>query len=182
MAIEERATGLQMQHENDNLKAEIRDLNEKLETLKGWNRNELNVALIHPFDVFFYHFFFFSVRRSQDKDKLKEADKMRLQLDQLLEFKRAILESQSLLQKELQRVKHEAKESLAEQQSKLSESDEYQEMLEMATLDKEMAEEKVFLSSIMILLLINMHQVRFTSILVVLTQVLICRLKVYNWR
>ena len=107
---------------------------------------------------------------------------MRLQLDQLLEFKRAILESQSLLQKELQRVKHEAKESLAEQQSKLSESDEYQEMLEMATLDKEMAEEKVFLSSIMILLLINMHQVRFTSILVVLTQVLICRLKVYNWR
>ena len=35
MAIEERATGLQLQHENDNLKAEIRDLNEKLETIKG---------------------------------------------------------------------------------------------------------------------------------------------------
>jgi len=68
---------------------------------------------------------------------------MRLQLDQLLEFKKAILESQSQLQKELQRVKHEAKESLVEQQSKLQESDEYQEMLEMATLDKEMAEEKV---------------------------------------
>jgi len=116
MAIEERATGLQLQHENDNLKAEIRDLNEKLETIK--------------------------VRRSQDKDKLKEADKMRLQLDQLLEFKKAILESQSQLQKELQRVKHEAKETLVEQQSKLEESDEYQEMLEMATLDKEMAEEK----------------------------------------
>lgn len=68
---------------------------------------------------------------------------MRLQLDQLLEFKRAILESQSQLQKELQRVKHEAKETLVEQQSKLQESDEYQELLEMATLDKEMAEEKV---------------------------------------
>jgi len=68
---------------------------------------------------------------------------MRLQLDQLLEFKRAILISQAQLQKELQQVKQEAKESLAEQQDKLHETDDYQEMLEMATLDKEMAEEKV---------------------------------------
>lgn len=136
MAIEERATGLQLQHENDNLKAEIRDLNEKLETIKSENLNQVSVN--SQTDIFFY-----PVRRSQDKDKLKEADKMRLQLDQLLEFKRAILESQSQLQKELQRVKHEAKETLVEQQSKLQESDEYQELLEMATLDKEMAEEKV---------------------------------------
>ncbi|KZS11166.1 putative Dynactin subunit 1 [Daphnia magna] len=116
MAIEERVSGLQLSQENENLKAEIRDLNEKLETLK--------------------------VRRNQDKEKLKEADKMRLQLDQLLEFKRAILESQSQLQKELARVKQEAKDALIEQQSKNHDSDEYQEMLEMATLDKEMAEEK----------------------------------------
>ena len=68
---------------------------------------------------------------------------MRLQLDQLLEFKRAILESQSQLQKELQRVKQEAKDALIEQQNKNHDNDEYQEMLEMATLDKEMAEEKV---------------------------------------
>lgn len=68
---------------------------------------------------------------------------MRLQLDQLLEFKRAILESQSQLQKELQRVKQEAKDALVEQQSKYHDNEEYQEMLEMATLDKEMAEEKV---------------------------------------
>lgn len=34
-AIEERVTGIQLSHENENLKAEIRDLNEKLETLKG---------------------------------------------------------------------------------------------------------------------------------------------------
>jgi dynactin 1 len=85
----------------------------------------------------------FLVRRNQDKEKLKEADKMRLQLDQLLEFKRAILESQSQLQKELQRVKQEAKDALIDQQSKNHDNDEYQEMLEMATLDKEMAEEKV---------------------------------------
>ena len=38
MAIEERVTGMQLQHENENLKAEIRDLNEKLETLKGLDR------------------------------------------------------------------------------------------------------------------------------------------------
>lgn len=85
------------------------------------------------------------MRRNQDKEKLKEADKMRLQLDQLLEFKRAILESQSQLQKELQRVKQEAKDALIEQQNKNHDNDEYQEMLEMATLDKEMAEEKVSL-------------------------------------
>lgn len=35
MAIEERVSGIQLSQENDNLKAEIRDLNEKLETLKG---------------------------------------------------------------------------------------------------------------------------------------------------
>lgn len=35
MAIEERVTGIQLQHENDNLKAEIRDLNEKIDTLKS---------------------------------------------------------------------------------------------------------------------------------------------------
>lgn len=35
VAIEERVSGMQMSHENENLKAEIRDLNEKLETLKG---------------------------------------------------------------------------------------------------------------------------------------------------
>jgi len=116
MAIEERVTGIQLQHENDNLKAEIRDLNEKIDTLK--------------------------IRRNQDKEKLKEADKMRLQLDQLLEFKKAILESQAQLQKELQRSKQETKDAMMDKQSKIDDTEDYQEMLEMATLDKEMAEEK----------------------------------------
>lgn len=35
MAIEERVSGMQLSQENENLKAEIRDLNEKLETLKS---------------------------------------------------------------------------------------------------------------------------------------------------
>ncbi len=91
---------------------------------------------------------------------------MRLQLDQLLEFKRAILESQAQLQKELQRVKQEAKDAMVEQQSKLEEGDEYQEMLEMATLDKEMAEEKVLpllvissIGPVVIFLVINYYSV-----------------------
>ena len=68
---------------------------------------------------------------------------MKLQLDQLLEFKKAILESQAQLQKDLQRAKQDAKEAVMEKQSKIDDTDDYQEMLEMATLDKEMAEEKV---------------------------------------
>lgn len=65
-----------------------------------------------------------------------------MQVEQLLEFKKAILESQSQLQKEFQRVKQEAKDALVEQQSKMHDSEEFQELIEMATLDKEMAEEK----------------------------------------
>lgn len=68
---------------------------------------------------------------------------MRLQLDQLLEFKKAILESQAQLQKELQRSKQETKDAMMDKQSKIDDTEDYQEMLEMATLDKEMAEEKV---------------------------------------
>lgn len=163
MAIEERVSGMQLSQENENLKAEIRDLNEKLETLKSKKFNFYNPEQI------FYYYFDFLVRRNQDKEKLKEADKMRLQLDQLLEFKRAILESQSQLQKELQRVKQEAKDALIDQQSKNHDNDEYQEMLEMATLDKEMAEEKVSFDMISI----KLH--------IYLTLFLISRLKVSNW-
>lgn len=51
MAIEERVTGIQLSQENDNLKAEIRDLNEKLETLKGTlSFNTTNKQLVN-FDV-----------------------------------------------------------------------------------------------------------------------------------
>ena len=131
-------SGMQLSQENENLKAEIRDLNEKLETLKS---KDLKIFTI--LNRSFHYYLAYLVRRGQDKEKLKDADKMRLQLDQLLEFKRAILESQSQLQKELQRVKQEAKDALIDQQSKNHDNDEYQEMLEMATLDKEMAEEKV---------------------------------------
>ena len=48
---------LQHQQEVDNMKLEIRDLEEKLETIK--------------------------VKRSEDKNKLKEADKLKIQLQQV---------------------------------------------------------------------------------------------------
>lgn len=63
---------------------------------------------------------------------------MKLQLDQASEFKIKIIESHSLLKKELEKVK-------MEKQDALEGKDEYNEMaetLEMATLDKEMAEVK----------------------------------------
>ena len=48
---------LQQQQENDNLKAEVRDLEEKLETLR--------------------------LKRGEDKAKLKEAEKVKIQLQQV---------------------------------------------------------------------------------------------------
>lgn len=63
---------------------------------------------------------------------------MKLQLDQASEFKIKIMESHSALKKELEKVK-------MEKQDALEGKDEYNEMaetLEMATLDKEMAEVK----------------------------------------
>ena len=93
--------------------------------------------------VLFFLSINFSVKRSQDKEKLKEFEKMKIQLDQLLEFKRAILESQSQLQKELQRWKQEAREAVEAKERHEEETTEMVENFELATLDKEMAEEKV---------------------------------------
>ncbi|XP_065560764.1 dynactin subunit 1-like isoform X4 [Artemia franciscana] len=116
LAIEEQGQVSVIKQELDNYRTEIKDLNEKLETLK--------------------------VKRSQDKEKLKEFEKMKIQLDQLLEFKRAILESQSQLQKELQRWKQEAREAVEAKERHEEETTEMVENFELATLDKEMAEEK----------------------------------------
>lgn len=57
------------------------DLNEKLETLR--------------------------VRRSEDREKLRELERVRLQLEQANEFKARIMESQAQLQRDLQRAKQE---------------------------------------------------------------------------
>ncbi|XP_043222013.1 dynactin subunit 1-like isoform X2 [Amphibalanus amphitrite] len=104
------------QREIDNLRDEVKDLNEKLETLK--------------------------TKRAQDRDKLKELDKMRIQLEQLQEFKARMLEQQAQLQKELKKAKEERQEAIEERQRIQEETSDVQETLEMAALDKEMADEK----------------------------------------
>lgn len=47
------------------------------------------------------------IKRLEEREKLKELDRLRLQLDQMTEFKAKIMESQASLQRDLQRAKLE---------------------------------------------------------------------------
>ncbi|XP_033327660.1 dynactin subunit 1 isoform X2 [Megalopta genalis] len=114
--VEEKLTHLQLQQENENLKSQVRDLTEKVETLR--------------------------VKRMQDKERMKDFEKTKLQLDQLVEFKTKVMESQAGLQRELQRARQEAREAHAAREQFQEEMADLAETVEMATLDKEMAEEK----------------------------------------
>lgn len=116
-SVEEKISHLQLQQELENRIQQIRDLQEKIETLK--------------------------IRRQEDKERLKDYDKLRIQLEQLIEFKSKILESQNALQREIQRAKQEAKEAIEARESHAEEVSDLAEAIEMVTLDKEMAEEKV---------------------------------------
>lgn len=82
------------------------------------------------------------IRRQDDKEKMKDYDKLKIQLDQLLEFKTKIMESHTQLQRDLQRAKQDAKEAIESKDNHGDELSELSEAVEMATLDKEMAEEK----------------------------------------
>ena len=114
--LEEKAANLATSQELSKAKDEIIDLNEKLETLK--------------------------VKRAKDQEKIKEFEKMRIQCEQLLEFKSKIMESQAALQKDLQKAKHDAKEAVEAKEAHAEEMQELSETVEMITLDKEMAEER----------------------------------------
>lgn len=114
--MEEKITIMQIQQECENRNQQIKDLQEKLETLK--------------------------IKRQEDKEKLKDFDKLKIQLDHLLEFKSKIMESQASLQRELQRAKQEAKEAVEARETHAEDVGDLAETLEMALLDKEMAEEK----------------------------------------
>merc|ERR1719341_3095900 len=114
--MEEKIAAIQLQQEINNYKEEIKDLGEKVDTLK--------------------------VKRAQDQQKLKDFEKMVLQNEQLMEFKSRIMEAQGALQKEVQKAKHEAKEAIDAREQHAEEMSELSETVEMATLDKEMAEEK----------------------------------------
>ncbi|XP_075989035.1 dynactin subunit 1 [Anticarsia gemmatalis] len=114
--MEDKLANIQAQQEITNLKAEVEDLKEKLETLK--------------------------VRRAEDREKLREFERVRLQLDQANEFKSKIMESQAQLQRDLQRAKQEVREAQEALEAHNEETAELQEAAEMAALDKEMAEER----------------------------------------
>lgn len=115
-ATEDKIHNLQLQQENEDLKIQVRDVSEKLETLK--------------------------VRRSEDKERLRDFDKMKTQFEQLQEFKGKIMDAQSSLQRELQRSKQETKDAIEARDRHQEEMSELSENVELITLDKEMAEEK----------------------------------------
>ncbi|KPI99219.1 Dynactin subunit 1 [Papilio xuthus] len=84
-AVEDKLANMQAQQEITNLKSEVEDLKEKLETLR--------------------------VRRAEDREKIRELERLRLQLDQANEFKTKIMESKAQLQRDLQRAKQEVREA-----------------------------------------------------------------------
>lgn len=116
LSAEEKLNAVQQQQLSDELKAQIRDLTEKLDTLKQ--------------------------RRSEDKERLREFDKMKTQFEQLQEFKTKIMDAQSQLQRDLQRARQETKDAIEARNQHAEEMSELAENVEMITLDKEMAEEK----------------------------------------
>ncbi|XP_009305477.1 dynactin subunit 1 isoform X5 [Danio rerio] len=102
--------------EEESLRALVKDLEEKLETLK--------------------------MKRTEDKAKLKELEKHKIQLEQLQEWKSKMQEQQNELQKQLKEAKREAKEALEAKERYMEEMADTADAIEMATLDKEMAEER----------------------------------------
>ncbi|XP_056619843.1 dynactin subunit 1a isoform X4 [Triplophysa dalaica] len=102
--------------EEESLRAQVKDLEEKLETLR--------------------------MKRSEDKVKLKEMEKHKIQMEQLQEWKIKMQEQQNDLQKQLKEAKKEAREALESKDRYMEEMADTADAIEMATLDKEMAEEK----------------------------------------
>ena len=70
-SIDEKLASVQRQQENEGLQAEIRDLKEKLETVM--------------------------IRRSEDKAKMKEMEKMKIQLQQVRFYKLRMGEKPTLV-------------------------------------------------------------------------------------
>ncbi|KAM4611889.1 dynactin subunit 1-like isoform 3-T3 [Polymixia lowei] len=102
--------------EEESLRVQVKDLEEKLETLK--------------------------IKRTEDKAKLKELEKHKIQLEQLQEWKNKMQEQQTDLQKQLKEAKKEAREAQEGKDRYMEEMADTADAIEMATLDKEMAEER----------------------------------------
>lgn len=83
------------------------------------------------------------VQKSEDKLKLLELERIKIHNEQLLEFKAQIMTQQVLLQRELQRCRHEQREAQETSSKYKRELDDVAESIELLTLDKEMAEERL---------------------------------------
>ncbi|XP_055637858.1 dynactin subunit 1 isoform X2 [Toxorhynchites rutilus septentrionalis] len=115
-STEDRIHLLQLQQEVEDLRTQNKDLVEKLETLK--------------------------IRRAEDKERLREFDKLKTQFDQLVEFKSKMMDAHSQLQRDYQRAKQDAKDAIEARDLHIEEMAELSENVELITLDKEMAEMK----------------------------------------
>ena len=83
------------------------------------------------------------VKRRADREALKDAERNRIQLQSLEEFKLRIMEQHADLKKEL-KEERKRREDLAEEFDTFREDmGEASETIEMLTLDKEMAEEQL---------------------------------------
>ncbi|XP_076866566.1 dynactin subunit 1a isoform X3 [Brachyhypopomus gauderio] len=102
--------------EEEALRAQVKDLEEKLETLR--------------------------MKRAEDKTKMKELEKHKIQLEQLQEWKSKMQEQQNDLQRQLKEAKKEAREAQEAKDHYMEEMADTADAVEMATLDKEMAEER----------------------------------------
>ncbi|XP_028919004.1 dynactin subunit 1 isoform X2 [Ornithorhynchus anatinus] len=102
--------------EEEGLRAQVRDLEEKLETLR--------------------------LKRAEDKAKLKELEKHKIQLEQVTEWKSKMQEQQADLQRRLKEARKEAQEAQEAKERYMEEMADTADAIEMATLDKEMAEER----------------------------------------
>ncbi|KAJ8398916.1 hypothetical protein AAFF_G00418240 [Aldrovandia affinis] len=102
--------------QEDGLRAQVQDLQEQVETLR--------------------------MKRGEDRAQLKELEKQGLLLEQLQEWKSKMQEQQADLQRQLKEAKKEAKEAMEAKDHYLEEMADTSVAVEMATLDKEMAEER----------------------------------------
>ncbi|KAL8613299.1 hypothetical protein ACOMHN_052539 [Nucella lapillus] len=115
-SIDDKLAAVHQQQENEGLQAEIKDLKEKLETLM--------------------------MKRAEDKARLKETEKMKIQLQQLQEYKTRMQETHADLQRQLQASKKKEEDGRQDFEQYKDEMADVSESMEMAALDKEMAEEK----------------------------------------
>uniref|UniRef100_A0A915A9H0 Dynactin subunit 1 n=1 Tax=Parascaris univalens TaxID=6257 RepID=A0A915A9H0_PARUN len=81
-------------------------------------------------------------KRKEDKIKLVEYERNRIQLQALLEYKAKMTEAHTDLQRKLQEKERELREVLASKEDVREGMGDIEEQLELVTLDKEMAEER----------------------------------------